>query len=181
MLVFVLFAGWASGSQIPLSDYPQFVLSGLMSLFGGVDVALPFMLDLMRIPADMYQIYVVTGIVNGRTATLLAAMNLLCFTLLVVASLTDAMRIHWRRVVLVLASTTVILVGSLLAARWYFETLGDFCQQTYRLACLFARLLRRGSGHRARLCARCRSLKASENPAPFGLFVSGNRLSRQRL
>jgi hypothetical protein len=54
--------------------------------------------------------------------------------------------------------------------------LGDFCQKTYRLACLFARLLRRGSGCIVRLCTRCRSLKADENPAPGGTFFSGNRL-----
>jgi hypothetical protein len=54
---------------------------------------------------------------------------------------------------------------------------GDFCQQTYRLACLFARLRCRDSGHIVRLCTRCRSLKANQNPAPFGMFVSGNRLS----
>jgi ABC-type amino acid transport substrate-binding protein len=87
MLLFILFAAWFSGSTFSLMQYPTFVFAGLLSFFGGVDVAMPFMLDLMRIPADLYQLYVVTGIINGRFATLLAAMNLVIFTLLATASM----------------------------------------------------------------------------------------------
>jgi len=122
MLFFILFAGWFSGNEMTASAYPSFVFSGLMSFFGGVDVALPFMLDLLRIPSDMYQLYVVTGIINGRTATLLAAMNLLCFTLLVVSSLTGYLKVVWPRVLLLTVTTLGLLVGSMLLSRFYFET-----------------------------------------------------------
>ena len=57
------------------------------------------------------------------------------------------------------------------------KTLGDFCQSSYRLACLFARLLRRVVGRIARLCSRQRSLKANEHPTQFDTRFSGNRLS----
>ena len=122
MLFFLFFAGWFSGNEMTLSAYPQFIFSGLMSFFGGVDIALPFMLDLMRIPSDMYQLYVVTGIINGRTATLLAAMNLLCFTLLVVSSLTGHLKVIWPRVVLLTVTSLGLLIGSMLLSRFYFET-----------------------------------------------------------
>jgi Na+/H+-dicarboxylate symporter len=125
MLFFILFAGWFSGSEMSLSAYPQFIVSGLLSFFGGVDVALPFMLDLQHIPADMYQFYVVTGIVNGRTATLLAAMNLLVFTLLVVSSLTGFLKINWRRAIIATAGSVVLLVGGMGLARVYFMTAVD--------------------------------------------------------
>jgi hypothetical protein len=42
--------------------------------------------------------------------------------------------------------------------------LGDFCRETYHLACLLVR-------HR-----RCRFAKTNQNSAPVGLFLSGNRL-----
>ena len=122
MLFFILFAGWFAGNEMELSGYPQFIFSGLMSFFGGVDVALPFMLDLMRIPSDMYQLYVVTGIINGRTATLLAAMNLLCFTLLVVSSLTGYLKVVWPRVLMLTVTSLGLLIGSMLLSRVYFET-----------------------------------------------------------
>ena len=122
MLFFILFAGWFSGAEMTLSGYPQFIFSGLMSFFGGVDIALPFMLDLMRIPSDMYQLYVVTGIINGRTATLLAAMNLLCFTLLVISSLTGHLKVIWPRIILLTVTSLGLLIGSMLLSRFYFET-----------------------------------------------------------
>jgi len=122
MLFFILFAGWFSGNPMALGDYPQFILSGLMSFFGGVDVALPFMLDLLRVPTDLYQLYVVTGIVNGRTATLLAAMNLLAFTLLVVSSLTGYLKLNWHKIGLLVATSAALLISSMLFARFYFET-----------------------------------------------------------
>ena len=121
MLMFILFAGWFSGNEMPLSQYPQFIISGLLSFFGGVDVALPFMLDQMRIPSDMYQLYMVTGIVNGRTATLLAAMNLLAFTLLATASVTGKLTINWRRVGLAGAATLALTLVCIIGMRLYFQ------------------------------------------------------------
>jgi hypothetical protein len=56
------------------------------------------------------------------------------------------------------------------------EALGDFCQRTYHLACLFVRLLCRDNSYIARLCACYRFLKTNENPAQSGSFFSGNRL-----
>jgi site-specific recombinase XerC len=44
-------------------------------------------------------------------------------------------------------------------------SLGDFCQKSYQLARLFARLLCCAKGYIARLCAPLRALQADENPA----------------
>ena len=116
MLLFIMFAGWFTGSSLALGEYPLFVISGLLSFFGGVDVALPFMLDLMHIPADMYQLYLVTGVINGRTATLLGAMNLIVFTLLATASMTGVMKIRFRKLAtyatLSLGLTFAVILGS---------------------------------------------------------------------
>jgi len=47
MLLFILFAAWFSGTTFSLTQYPTFVLAGLLSFLGGVDIAMPFMLDLI--------------------------------------------------------------------------------------------------------------------------------------
>ncbi len=96
-LLFVLFAGWFAGKEIPLGQYPMFSTLGLFTLFGGVDLALPFLLDQMRIPSDLYQLYVVTGVINGWFATLLAVMNLYTFTLIATAAATGSLGISWNR------------------------------------------------------------------------------------
>lgn len=121
MLVFILFAGWFTGNTLSLAQYPVFVFSGLLSFFGGVDIAMPFMLDLMRLPTDMYQLYMVTGIVTGRFATLLAAMNLVAFTLLATASLTGVMSISKKKLVSYFVTTVLLTAVILGATRGYFS------------------------------------------------------------
>jgi len=121
MLLFIMFAGWFTGSTLSLGQYPMFVVSGLLSFFGGVDVALPFMLDLMQIPADMYQLYLVTGVINGRTATLLGAMNLIVFTLLATASLTGVLKFRMKKLVMYATASAVLILGVIIGSKAYFN------------------------------------------------------------
>jgi len=116
-LLFVLFAGWYVGKNIALADYPGFAVLGLFTLFGGVDLALPFLLDQMKIPSDMYQLYVVTGVINGWFATLLAVMNLYAFTLVAACAATGLLTIRWSRIFRFAIITLVMFVAILLGTR----------------------------------------------------------------
>jgi Na+/H+-dicarboxylate symporter len=76
-LIFVLFAAWFTKSAIGLAGYFNLTLSGLLSLFGKPIAAMPFLLDLLRLPADMMQLYLASGIFVSQTGTLASAMHLL--------------------------------------------------------------------------------------------------------
>jgi Na+/H+-dicarboxylate symporter/ABC-type amino acid transport substrate-binding protein len=117
-LLFVLFAGWFVGKSIALTDYPGFAVLGLFTLFGGVDLALPFLLDQMQIPSDMYQLYVVTGVLNSWFATLLAVMNLFAFTLVAACAATGAARINWPRIFRFALISLVIFAAAVLGTRF---------------------------------------------------------------
>ena len=117
-LLFVLFAGWYTGNSIGLADYPMFSTLGLFALFGGVDMALPFLLDQMRIPSDMYQLYVVTGVINGWFATLIAVMNLYAFTLVATCAAMGSMTINWRQLTRFTVISLALVVGVIGLARW---------------------------------------------------------------
>ena len=119
MLLFILFAGWFYGASVSWLEYPNFIFSGLFSFFGSVDVAIPFMLDLLRIPADAFQLYLVTGVVNGRLATLLAAMNLVAFTLMATCAITGLMKINWHKVLIYSLVSVILTVGLTLGSRVY--------------------------------------------------------------
>ena len=69
-LSFILFAGWFADTIVPLSDYPQLALAGLVTFFGSLNAAVPFLLDLFRIPADTFQLFLATGVdqLAGRIA-----------------------------------------------------------------------------------------------------------------
>ncbi len=82
VLSFALFSGWYAGTPLPLDRYPVFASVGLFVAFGGSNIALPFLLDLFRFPADMFELFLVANVVTNFFFTALSAMNLVVLTLL---------------------------------------------------------------------------------------------------
>ncbi|MFQ5642422.1 MAG: cation:dicarboxylate symporter family transporter [Thiogranum sp.] len=79
---FILFAGWYVGSPLDVSQYPGFVVTGAVSAFGTMAVALPFMLDYFHLPSDLFQLYLLGSVMTARFATVLATMHALVISLL---------------------------------------------------------------------------------------------------
>jgi Na+/H+-dicarboxylate symporter/ABC-type amino acid transport substrate-binding protein len=94
-LSFILFAGWFADTRVPVSAYPQLALAGLVSFFGSLNAAVPFLLDLFHIPADTFQLFLATGVINSRIGSLVAAVHTLAVALLATCAITG--RIRWRR------------------------------------------------------------------------------------
>ena len=114
-LSFILFAGWFSDSVVPLLKYPELAFSGFFSFFGSLNVAIPFLLDLFRIPADAFQLFLATGVINSRFGTLLAAVHTIAVSLIGSAAIAGAIRIQPARLlrfaISTLAVTSVAIVG----------------------------------------------------------------------
>ena len=51
---FVLFAGWFSDASIPGADYARLAVTAVVTMFGSVNTAVPFLLDAFRVPADTF-------------------------------------------------------------------------------------------------------------------------------
>ena len=115
-LSFVLFAGWFADAHVAVADYPRFVGTGLLVMFGNVNAAIPFMLDLLRIPADTFRLFITSGIVNARFGTLLAAMHTAAVALIgtcaVAGTLTFSGRKLMRFAILTLAMTAGLVVAT---------------------------------------------------------------------
>jgi Na+/H+-dicarboxylate symporter/ABC-type amino acid transport substrate-binding protein len=80
-LSFVLFAAWYSQTTLGLTEYAVLILAGIFSLFGSINVALPFLLDVVKIPADTFQLFLTTGVINARFGTLTSAMYMVTLAL----------------------------------------------------------------------------------------------------
>ena len=74
-----------------VSDYPRLALTGLVTFFGSLNVAVPFLLDLFRIPADTFQLFLASGVINSRFGTLVAAMHTVTVALLGACAMTGAL------------------------------------------------------------------------------------------
>ena len=108
-LSFILFAGWFADATLPITDYPQLALAGLVTFFGSLTAAVPFLLDLFRIPADTFQLFLATGVVNSRVGSLVAAVHTVTVALLATCAITG--HLHWRRAPLLrYAGVTVAMV-----------------------------------------------------------------------
>jgi len=81
-LLFIPFAAWYVGRPLEMADYPMFLAVGLLSFFGSPIAAIPFLLDMLRIPQDTFPLFLVAGIWCARLGDVLGAMHLTAFTLL---------------------------------------------------------------------------------------------------
>ena len=97
-LTFVPFAAWFNGSSMTLSQYPAFLVTGVASLFGEGTIATQLLLNLLGIPLDMLQLYIVLNQLSAsRFGNLLAGMNTVILGLLAVCAINGWMRLRrWR-------------------------------------------------------------------------------------
>jgi len=124
-LSFIVFAGWFSGSPLSASEYPTLAVSGVASVFGSISVAMPFLLDLMKLPQDLFQLFLATGVVNARFGTLVEAMHVLTLTLLGTCALTGSIRIEFWRLLRFVSTTGLLIALVVVGARAFFSVSVD--------------------------------------------------------
>jgi len=114
-LSFVLFAGWFSGSDVALGDYPKLAVTGILSLFGNLIATVMFLLDMLRIPSDMNELFIATGVVNSRVGSMVAAMHTLAVAILGTCAIVGAIKIEagriFRYAIITVALTAVTIGG----------------------------------------------------------------------
>jgi Na+/H+-dicarboxylate symporter len=99
-LSFVLFAAWYSDTELALPARAQLALAGIVSLFGSMNAAIPFLLDLVRVPSGTFQLFLATGVLNSRFGTLAAAMHMVVLALAGTYALTGQLRFSSARIAL---------------------------------------------------------------------------------
>ena len=108
-LLFVLFAGWFYGTPIGITGYPVLMGVGLFSLFGKAYIALPFLLNTMHLPVDIFELYHVTALLNGRFATLVSAVHLLALTILITCAVSGTLTFRVKKLLASLGTSLIIL------------------------------------------------------------------------
>jgi len=97
-LGFIEFAAWAADSPLTLIQQLKFALVGPASFFSSPMLAMPFLLDLFRLPADLFQQFVITDVLTSRFGMMLAAMHTVVIGLLGALLLAGKATIRWRSV-----------------------------------------------------------------------------------
>ena len=119
-LAFALFAGWYVGSSIAIAQYPTLAVVGLASLFGGPVLAIPFLLDFLRLPSDLFHLYVTVDVLSSRFGTLLAAMHLTVIGLVGAAVMEGVARFQPARLLRFAVVSILLVAGTLLGLRAFY-------------------------------------------------------------
>ena len=114
---FVLFAGWYAGVEIPAARYPALGGAGLLAVFGSINTAIPFLLDLVRVPADLFQLFVVSGVLNSRFGAMTSAMHTLVVAVLGTCLVTGRIELRRARLARYLAVSALLVAGAVLGSR----------------------------------------------------------------
>jgi len=128
-VLFVPFTAWLAGTPLPASDYPGLFGAGLFSYFAKAQVALPFLMDLMGVPHDYFQLYIPTTIITGKFDSLVSGMNLLAFALLGAGAMTGFLTLDPKRLA---RAAALIAVGVAAAVFGTRALLAGAVDTTYR-------------------------------------------------
>ena len=110
ILVFIPFAAWFAGNPLGLGDYPKFAIVGFFSFFGNVEIGMPFLLDSLRLPADMFELYLMTLVYIGRFATLVAVIHVTGLAVLTACAVAGELRINKQRMLQFAGISIAIIV-----------------------------------------------------------------------
>lgn len=119
ILMFVPFAAWYLGRSFGASEELMFQLSALLGSFVAPITGIPFLLDLLQLPADMMELFVMSTVYTDRIRVVLGAMHLITLTVIALCISKGLFRIDLKRLLLTAGISLSVIVISLLALRSY--------------------------------------------------------------
>jgi Na+/H+-dicarboxylate symporter/ABC-type amino acid transport substrate-binding protein len=125
ILMFVPFCAWYLGRDFGLSDQLAFQASAILSSFVAPIIGIPFLLDLMQLPADMMELFVMSTVYTDRIRVVLGAVHLFSLAIVAIAISRGVFRVNWRKLAIAGAVSLLVLLGSMLLIRAYLEAVGD--------------------------------------------------------
>ncbi len=119
-LSFILYAGWHTGSQIAVTAYPGLILTGVPSLFGGILLAIPFMLKQLQLPSDLFQLFILIEVFIARFGTMMSAMHYAAIGLIGTLAWTGQIRLRKTRLIRIGLFGVALLAPILLGVRLFY-------------------------------------------------------------
>lgn len=128
-ILFIPFAAWFLGRPLSPDEYPLFLGGGTLAYFGGPVVAIPFLLDQMQLPHDMFQLFLLSGVAGERIGDAVGAMSLCVLTLISIFGFHSSLRFHlWeilKYLCLVTALAGILLLGVRITLTHFIASAAD--------------------------------------------------------
>jgi len=121
ILMFIPFSAWYLGNSLDLSDQLVFYGSAFLSSFVAPIIGIPFLLDVLKIPADMMELFVMSTVYTDRIRVVLGAVHLLSLAIVVLAFKRGVFSLNIRHLLKAILISVLVLFGSLLGVRAYLS------------------------------------------------------------
>ena len=109
-LIFIPFASWFYGNNLSLLQYPRFLSVGILSAFGSLNNAVPYLLRLMKIPSDIFNLYTAFGFYTTRLNKGIKAMFLITFTILLISWISGTIKFRWVNILKFIGGSAITIL-----------------------------------------------------------------------
>ena len=120
-LSFILFAAWFSETPVGWTEAPVLAVTGIVSAFASLVVAVTYLLDFMRIPADTLQLFLAMTPINSRVGTAVSALHTVAVAILGAFATAGAITFSARRLLRYGGLSVVFTLALTAGLRGLFE------------------------------------------------------------
>ena len=121
VMFFILFVAWFYNNQLTFLKQLEFGTVGLFSLFASPFLALPFLLDYLKLPSDAFNLYVASNQIIRKFGLILDVMGLFSCTLICVSLYTN-FKLQIRKLVKSIILISIIFIMILSGLRFFFNS-----------------------------------------------------------
>ncbi|MEH6584185.1 MAG: cation:dicarboxylase symporter family transporter [Halioglobus sp.] len=155
---FIPFGAWYIGQPLTLEQYPLLLSASSFVHFSTAPVSVPFLLDLMQLPSDLFQLFLVTGVYMSRLTDAAGASYILVVTLLGTCAATGTLQLPWKRIGGLLGVGAIVCGVLVLGGRFYMDATAS---TEYNKDKIVAAM------HLPRLTAQATMVEPGPNPTPL--------------
>lgn len=121
--LFVLFVAWLYQDSLDLTEQLKLAAVGIPSFFGSSKVSVEWLLSLMGLPADSFNLYISSGILRQSFVAAMASMSIFSFTAISTALISGRYRLQWKKAIFSFLLIILVLVVLLAGLNFGFTNL----------------------------------------------------------
>ena len=84
-------------------------------------ITVPLLLSIAELPNDIFNLFLASGVIAARFGDLMKTMHLMTFTIVVNCCINGTARVRWRRLLVGLVGSTLLVLLAALLIRGYLD------------------------------------------------------------
>jgi len=126
IFVFVPFVAWYIGNPFNFIENTTFIAATLLSSFVAPVTGIPFLLSILKLPQEMFQVFVISSVYTDRIRVVLGAIHLIVLTIITVRMTIGGLQIKWKKLIKGTFIGVILTVLTLFATKHYLSySLGE--------------------------------------------------------